>query len=916
MTKVTPIRIGFLHTHPIQYVAPLYQHLTRHWEAKITALYLSDYSVRGGSDRGFGRGVQWDIDLVEGYDTRFVRGAERRGEATGFLSSIAPLLWREIRSGGFDALIVHGHTPAAMVLAAAAAKASRISVLMRCETHLGLRRSRLKRLLRGPLIGSLYRRFDAVLAIGSANREFYRAMGVQEDRMFLMPYAVDNRRFMAASRLSAAERGEMRASLGVGDNRPIVLYAGKFQPRKRPDDLLRAAALLNREEMPFQLAMIGSGEMEPRLRTMAHDLRLTNVCFTGFVNQSALPRYYGACDVFVLPSVDEPWGLAINEAMCAGLPIVASSEIGCVPDLVRDGRNGRVFPAGNIAALAEALSSLIVDTAPRERMGQASREIISLLELCRVRGGAVGGACRGGRPRPPVARNSGRRGGAVTASLDAVKAENAADRHTSGLAIVGAFDGTHVGASLERAAVRQRMTVTRFDTEGAMRANPLLRAALWRLGGHRPARLDAFSIEVVAGCAEAQPKLLIATGAAPLTRSALRRLRTMGIPCLNYSTDDPWNKAMRASWYLRALPEYDVVFTTRSANLDCFRNIGVADVRYLPFGYDDELFPAPPEPDGVPSYDVLFVGGADDDRISFITQFLKSGLSVGLVGGYWRRCPATRPYALGLAAARGGGAPDRFVPDQPMPCAARQPGRTRHAQLRDRGAGRRYAGRRHRRAPADIRAGRTGGRLLPYSRGRRHQGPCLTSRRSRTRPPVGGRSTMRHRRRAYLSRSPERDAGGGKPDRSRNGVMSRHCTRVPPLRIAIATAGRFHVLDLARELHALGHRVRFYSYVPRSRARSFALPAECVVSLLPFALPALAWQRLAPGFLPRLRERMMYAALNYARNPAAAPVRCLHLHVRDLPGGSAVRPKALWRENLARARQPAHIVATRHSRRY
>ncbi len=377
MAEGAPIRIGFVHTHPVQYVAPLYQQLNRHWGASITALYLSDYSVRGGADRGFGRGVQWDIDLVEGYDSRFVRGAERRGDPAGFFSVVAPPVWREVRSGGFDALVVHGHTPAAMVLAVAAAKASRIPVLMRCETHLGLRRSRLKRLLRGPLIGGFYRRFDAVLAIGSANHEFYRAMGVQKDRIFLMPYAVDNRRFTVASRLSAAERGAMRACLGVGDDRPIVLYSGKFQPRKRPDDLLRAAALLNRGAMPFQIAMVGSGEMKPRLRTMAHDLGLTNVCFTGFVNQSALPRYYGACDIFVLPSVDEPWGLAINEAMCAGLPVVASSEIGCVPDLVRDGHNGRVFPAGNITALADALRSLLGHGAPRERMGQASRDIIA-----------------------------------------------------------------------------------------------------------------------------------------------------------------------------------------------------------------------------------------------------------------------------------------------------------------------------------------------------------------------------------------------------------------------------------------------------------------------------------------------------------------------------------------------------------
>ena len=88
----------------------------------------------------------------------------------------------------------------------------------------------------------------------------------------MMPYAVDNRRFIAASRLSASERSEMRASLGVGDDRPIVLYAAKLQPRKRPDDLLRAAALLNEERVPFQLAMVGSGEMEPRLRAMARQL--------------------------------------------------------------------------------------------------------------------------------------------------------------------------------------------------------------------------------------------------------------------------------------------------------------------------------------------------------------------------------------------------------------------------------------------------------------------------------------------------------------------------------------------------------------------------------------------------------------------------------------------------------------------
>ena len=94
------------------------------------------------------------------------------------------------------------------------------------------------------------------------------------------------------------------------------------------------------------------------------------------------------------------------------------------------------------------------------------------------------------------------------------------------------------------------------------------------------------------------------------------------------------------------------------------------------------------------------------------------------------------------------------------------------------------------------------------------------------------------------------------------GLTSQEGAAIKPLNIAIAAAGRFHVLNLARELHSLGHRIRFYSCVPRSRARSFALPAECAVSLLPLALPTVAWQRMAPGFLPRLRERILYAAMN------------------------------------------------------
>jgi glycosyltransferase involved in cell wall biosynthesis len=373
---------------PIQYFAPLYADLNRAADLSVTALYLSDYSVRGASDRGFGRIVKWDVDLLAGYEARFIRGAERRGEPSGFFSAVAASqLWREVRGGAFDALVVHGHTPAAMPIAAAAAKMVGIPVFLRCETHLSLRRSPLKSLARRALVGAYYRRLDGVLAIGSANREFYRAIGIPETSRSDMPYAVDNRRFMTEARLEDGERRELRAGFGVHDNRPIVLFAAKFQRRKRPDDLLRAAARLNRDHVVFHLVMVGSGEMEAELHDLAQYLGLPNTHFAGFVNQAALPRVYAACDVFVLPSENETWGLAVNEAMCAGLPVVASSEIGCVTDLVHDGQNGRTFSAGDVSGLTDALRPLLTDPELRRRMGESSRNIIARWSYAECRAG-------------------------------------------------------------------------------------------------------------------------------------------------------------------------------------------------------------------------------------------------------------------------------------------------------------------------------------------------------------------------------------------------------------------------------------------------------------------------------------------------------------------------------------------------
>jgi glycosyltransferase involved in cell wall biosynthesis len=368
-----PTRIAVVNSHPIQYFAPLYRFLHAAPDLDVTAVYLSDSSVRGGRDPGFDRDVKWDLDLLEGYRSVFVGKRAHLREPRGFWSLIAPSIWNEVMSGRYDVLWLHGHHYAANLIALMAAKAAGIPVMMRGDTHLGLERRGIKAAVRQPLMGTLYRLCDRLLAVGSANAAFYRAMGVPEHKIFLVPYAVDNDRFTTAAKLGIDEKMAVRRRYSVPPGQPLVLYAAKFTRVKRPNDVLAAAHLLRKESVrPFTVVMAGSGELENELRRYCDEHILDNVIFPGFINQSELPLLYAASDIFVLPSEYEPWGLAVNEAMCASLPVVVSREVGCVDDLVQEGVNGATPAAGDIDGLARVLRRLIEDEAERRRQGQAS----------------------------------------------------------------------------------------------------------------------------------------------------------------------------------------------------------------------------------------------------------------------------------------------------------------------------------------------------------------------------------------------------------------------------------------------------------------------------------------------------------------------------------------------------------------
>jgi hypothetical protein len=222
--------------------------------------------------------------------------------------------------------------------------------------------------------------------------------------------------------------------------------------------------------------------------------------------------------------------------------------------------------------------------------------------------------------------------------------------------LVGNASPTHVGAHLLEAARQLGLEMRVCDMREAYRGPFVPRKIAWWLGGHRPLRLGEFSRDVVEAVRTWRPDVVLTTGIAPLTERALGHIGRAGAKRLNFSTDDPWNPAHRAPWFLRALPAYDIVFSPRSANLDDLRRAGVPRVEYVPFGYS----PGTHRPDaGLTAEererfdaDVMLAGGADAERVELVTPLIQAGFSVALYGGYWTRFAATRRHGRGVLDER------------------------------------------------------------------------------------------------------------------------------------------------------------------------------------------------------------------------------------------------------------------------
>ena len=406
------VKLAIVSSHPIQYYAPIFKLLAQQHDLMICAFYTWGGQSVSKYDPGFGREINWDIPLLDGYDFVFEKNTAKKPGSDHFMGIQNPTIIDDIKKFNADAILIFGWAYVAHLKVLRFFK-GKIPIIFRGDSNLLDTSSGLKQILKSTVLKYVYSHVDYALFVGQANKAYFKKYGLKKEQLIFGPHAVDNERF-SISRLK--EAGDLRTQLGIPENDILILFAGKFEDKKSP--LLLKEAFIQLNDPRTHLLFVGNGVLEEELKggkvgsgkveggkwkvgegiknkeqgtkrkrddsnarliTDGQTFSMTDrVHFMDFQNQSYMPVIYQACDLFVLPSKGpgETWGLAVNEAMACGKAVLVSDRVGCHLDLVKNGVNGYCFKHENLADLTFKLQKSVTNKANLKTFGLNSREII------------------------------------------------------------------------------------------------------------------------------------------------------------------------------------------------------------------------------------------------------------------------------------------------------------------------------------------------------------------------------------------------------------------------------------------------------------------------------------------------------------------------------------------------------------
>ena len=272
-----------------------------------------------------------------------------------------PTAFQECRGGDWDAYVLSGTiaSPTLLRCASILKKRGKPSILWLERPHPKHAEapwsprwltSGPTRWLKDRIAKRLVRQATGLIAMGSAACREYQEWGLEPHRVRSQPYAIDANRFQRP----------LAATPPRDDKSKTILFSGQWIPRKGIEELCKIFALIQAKRQDVELLILGEGPLRGYLEQQ-QQLYPGHITLVGKVEQQALPGYFHRADLFLFPSRHDGWGVVVNEAIAASLPVITTLQTGAAHDLVLPGRNGFLLDRDDLAGMAEAVLKILAD---------------------------------------------------------------------------------------------------------------------------------------------------------------------------------------------------------------------------------------------------------------------------------------------------------------------------------------------------------------------------------------------------------------------------------------------------------------------------------------------------------------------------------------------------------------------------
>lgn len=360
-------------SHPVPSKALLFKAISNNPRFDVEVCYCINPEKRKEEYQGGDSNImvtEWGVPLLEGLNVHYLKNFSPRPR-NSFFGLINPGIVRILFKNEYDAVMIHGYNTITALLAFLGGILSGTPIVLRGEADTLEKQSFFKKSLKRIFIQPLLKTASAVFYSFDLNKKHYEKLGVPERKLFFFPCAVDVDALKSALADPEKERNALRRELGIEPGDMAIGFVGKLIDRKRPFDLLRAHEIITKENnsgRDVHLLLIGDGKLMSGMEKRVREEKIRNVHFLGFKNQSELPHYYNAMDLFVLSSEKDPSPKVLNEALGFGLPVILTNGIGTAPDMIVGEKAGFMVDVGKPERIAEMVRKIIDDDGLRRKL--------------------------------------------------------------------------------------------------------------------------------------------------------------------------------------------------------------------------------------------------------------------------------------------------------------------------------------------------------------------------------------------------------------------------------------------------------------------------------------------------------------------------------------------------------------------